>query len=468
MGNSSQKLQNADSSLKPNTREGGDQNLPNHDEELLQQFFQDLCDSSNSLEKKKQALDALRNAYVPDISSSSSFAKELSRVFELRFPKWPMNYSVKNTRAVADCVRGIIFGAAVGDATGLATEFLSKFQIESYFDSQFSFSPGCEVYPDIHRVSFPVGDWTDDTDQLIVALITFLQCEGRMNAQIFAEKLHDWKEKGFSGLGDQGGSGLGKSTKAVIQHATFLTDPFVAAKDIWERSGRKLAPNGALMRTAITAVPNFWDSETVKANTLTLCTATHADPRCQASCVYLCSVISQLLQYWSNLGNNDCLPLPCDALLPILQQSYEEAAEVLMQVCNTYGYDNQAITTMSEEFQCNCHFERVRVKSISDLQLDDAITMGYTYKCLSVAIWSLMQVAEHQRTFPEMIQLVVKEGGDSDTNAAVVGALLGSYLGVTGIPPSWISAMPYEMWLEAWVQKLLYMLNLPITRKQLS
>ena len=44
-------------------------------------------------------------------------------------------------------------------------------------------------------------------------------------------------------------------------------------------SDRKVAPNGAVMRTSITGIYMFNDIQAVIENTLSFCTVTHADPR---------------------------------------------------------------------------------------------------------------------------------------------------------------------------------------------
>jgi ADP-ribosylglycohydrolase len=433
----------------------------------LQQCFEAICDSSSTIEKRKEALTVLRGAYVPDTSRKPAYSQELSRVFALRYPRWKEGQlgiiGKDNGKLVADSIKGIIFGAAVGDAAGLATEFLSKSQIDSYFSNDFKFCPGCEVYPDVHRVSFTAGDWTDDTDQLVLALISLLEGGGYLDSKTFARLLNDWREKGFPGLGDTGGCGLGKSTKSVITHEQFLTNPTQAARDIWERSGRKLAPNGALMRTSITAIPYYWDISIVKENTLQLCTTTHTDPRCQASCVYLCLIISRLLQYWSATTTAHQQSVPWFELLSILHTSYEEAEQILLTT--SYAFEifttenTEAIEESKKEFRDYAHVDILQGKTIEQLQLDDGPTIGYTYKCLSVAIVALVQVAKLGRSFEDIMQLIIREGGDADTNAAVAGALVGAYLGITKIPTTWTGALPYEVWLDAWIQKILFMLQ---------
>jgi len=84
-------------------------------------------------------------------------------------------------------------------------------------------------------------------------------------------------------------------------------------------------------------------------------------------------------------------------------------------------------------------------------------------KCLGAGLWALRHSAKHSVDFETSIRAIVLQGGDADTNAAVAGALLGCYKGHSQLPQHWVSAMPYAPWLEAWVQKFLYMLRLPVT-----
>ncbi len=49
-----------------------------------------------------------------------------------------------------------------------------------------------------------------------------------------------------------------------------------------------------------------------------------------------------------------------------------------------------------------------------------------------------LQVAGEGLGFEEGLRHVVGLGGDTDTNAAVAGALLGAAHGVDAIPPAWL------------------------------
>lgn len=50
-------------------------------------------------------------------------------------------------------------------------------------------------------------------------------------------KLAAWSANGFPQLGDKGGAGLGKTTKKVLNHKAFATDPHTAAYEVWDDAG---------------------------------------------------------------------------------------------------------------------------------------------------------------------------------------------------------------------------------------
>lgn len=52
-----------------------------------------------------------------------------------------------------------------------------------------------------------------------------------------------------------------------------------------------------------------------------------------------------------------------------------------------------------------------------------------------------------------MVRLVLLQGGDSDANAAVAGALLGCKLGLDAIPKSWTEPLLHRAWLDELVDR---------------
>jgi ADP-ribosylglycohydrolase len=70
----------------------------------------------------------------------------------------------------------------------------------------------------------------------------------------------------------------------------------------------------------------------------------------------------------------------------------------------------------------------------------DGPGQGFTLFTAGIAL----QVAGEQLGFEEGLRYVVGLGGDTDTNAAVAGALLGALHGVTAIPSAWLDALAEE------------------------
>jgi ADP-ribosyl-[dinitrogen reductase] hydrolase len=63
---------------------------------------------------------------------------------------------------------------------------------------------------------------------------------------------------------------------------------------------------------------------------------------------------------------------------------------------------------------------------------------GDAVTCVEVALWA----AWHEPTLEGALTWLVNAGGDTDTNAAVAGGLLGARDGEAAIPERWIAALP--------------------------
>mmetsp|Transcript_8887 Transcript_8887/g.13671 ORF Transcript_8887/g.13671 Transcript_8887/m.13671 type:complete len:436 (-) Transcript_8887:481-1788(-) len=414
-----------------------------------------LADSSTSQEERRAPFIRLQRKFSPNrhqrVGTEQDYAKEVARVFSLRFPIWPAppvhvtHFYPRCRHRLSDAIRGCIYGAALGDAMGIATEFLSRKTVELHYDPDFDFLPGSKVYSDMHRLSFAPGDWTDDTDHLILTLQSLLETGGKVDAINFAQKLVQWVENGFPELGDEGGTGLGQTTKRVVRSKGYHLDPAKVAKDMWMKGGKKAAPNGALMRTAVIGIATFWDLDVVERNAVSLCQATHADPRCIASCVAVSCCVALLLQAITSAEGDDHHDLVID-IEALVNESIGRAFSA-----------SDCCKEQEEEFQ-----SMVNAGDISLLHLDCPESMGYTFRCAACSIITTKCAQQNSLSFLDAMKKVVREGGDADTNAAVAGALVGCMRGYSCLPKQAISAMPNVAWLEAWTQKLLFMLRLPV------
>ena len=92
---------------------------------------------------------------------------------------------------------------------------------------------------------------------------------------------------------------------------------------------------------------------------------------------------------------------------------------------------------------------------------------------ISTAGWALRNAANRihhgdapTTVFEETVSEIARAGGDADTNGIVAGALVGTLIGFQSLPQPWITDMPYGMWLDAWIQKLLFMMELPVVANE--
>ncbi|CAG8454040.1 10939_t:CDS:2 [Diversispora eburnea] len=202
--------------------------------------------------------------------------------------EWPENASKFNLDEIYDKLKGCVYGAAIGDAIGLATEFMSKEKARKLYGIgpiTFGTEKGYEFYIDRQRERWNDGDWTDDTAN-----------DGIFNSRDFAMGLKKWVDQGFPELDNKPPCGIGLTVGSVLNHPQFLKKPHKSAWDIWIQYDRNMAANGALMRTSILGVPFFWDEKQVIKQTLQATKVTHADPRCGLSSIILTSLISRLIK----------------------------------------------------------------------------------------------------------------------------------------------------------------------------
>ena len=280
-------------------------------------------------------------------------------------------------------IYGIIFGHAIGDSLGLPLEGCNKETIQ------------------MQVKGWQFGEWTDDTEQMLCILDSILE-RGKIEIKDIAKRLYQWAKKG--------GKGIGRTVAQVICHPSFLDNPYISSKEIWEKSGGYLAPNGGVMRTSILGIWKYWDKEEVIRNAEAVCRITHWDPRCVGSCVAVSYAISAFLR-----GIND---------LEIIYKEVEKLVD---------NYDKRI----------HPYLELAK-GPISGLKLDEPKSMGYTLKTLAAGFWALLNAKD----FEGGLITVINEGGDTDTNGAVAGALLGARFGYNSIPKKYISGLLNKDMLE--------------------
>lgn len=265
-----------------------------------------------------------------------------------------------------DRCRGVLLGLAAGNALGIGLEGRPEAWIRER-------GPVRDI-PD-HERDQP---WDDDLAQ--AALLAEAVLDGPLDAQDLARRFVAWRR--------ESGRGIGLLTGEVLAALEDGEPAATAATRVWEKSGRRSAGNGAVMRCAPVAVRYRRDPDTLVAETLASAAVTHADPRCGWSAVAVNLTIAALLE-----GGRAELDLP------------DAPAEV-----------RDAID--------------------APLPALDGPDMGYTVLAMQVGLW-----AARQPSLEEALIEIVGRGGDTDTNGAIAGAVLGARHGASAIPERWLASL---------------------------
>ncbi|KAH6649508.1 ADP-ribosylglycohydrolase-domain-containing protein [Chaetomium tenue] len=362
-----------------------------------------------------------------------------------------------------DRIAGALIGSALGDAIGLYTEFMTAATAAiAYPTGKFTLGGGNHAVHtpptpfklDAHRAPKLPGDWTDDTDHALLVLLAFLHtartgtaggAEGKgtelhplppmPTQQALAERLRVWVSQGFRPL-ETMPLGLGRLVGTVVASAGFDTDPERVAREYWEKTGRRVAPNGSLMRThPLGLVCLFRAEEEAFEVAAALSRVTHFDPRCVLACVVGTGLVRALAR-----GE------------VVVEADVDAVVKRGLKWFQGTGQDGGELDI--EELWKHVGAE----VDLEKLNLDEQAAIGYVYKTLGSGVvllrMAIRRLAASKngllgRTllFEQLITDLIMRGGDADTNACFAGALLGAYLGYSALPDHWKHGLKHQEWL---------------------
>jgi ADP-ribosylglycohydrolase len=293
-----------------------------------------------------------------------------------------------------DRIEGILIGTAVGDCLGLPMECMKPATIEG-----LGWARDWK-----HRFILRKGMWSDDTEHTIMLTQALLVSAGDVSkfSNKFAWELRWWL------FGFPSGVGMA-TTRAVIK----LCLGFSA-----EKSGVFSAGNGACMRTAILAAYFLDEPEKRRQFTIAQTRITHIDPKASVASVAITELAALFL--------HSSTPPSHTAVLEILKSSDRG------QSCSDWS----SICSAIEEGLANPLSLSEFLPTIG-IDIKKGIS-GYAYHTAPVVIYS---GCLHQWDFESVVTEIITAGGDTDSTAAIAGALCGSLHGAKNIPHSWVSGI---------------------------
>lgn len=297
-----------------------------------------------------------------------------------------------------DRAAGVLVALACGDALGVPYEFGSPLTDERPAMIGGGLGP------------YAPGEWSDDTQMAICVARVSAEADELDDAALtrIGHAFSDWLRTGATDAGNQTRAVLGTVETGRASSAPDETShqDYVDAARSFTRTHERSAGNGALMRNGIVGLTALDNRELTAANARRIAELTHADPLVLDSCVL--------------------------------------HAETIRHAVLTGEYDIAAGLDLLPEERRGQWREWLESATLTDPSTIDA--NGSTFGALRAAHAAITRTRvlrystfeggnrHHARA---AIEAAASAGNDTDTVAAITGAMVGALYGVSAIPATW-------------------------------
>jgi len=195
------------------------------------------------------------------------------------------------------------------------------------------------------------------------------------------------------------GRGIGITTRRALTLIDRGKDPFEAGQLANQENPGRSAGNGSVMRCIPVALRYHDDPDRLIRVSTQQAAITHADDRCTWGAAAV------------NLAARELLHGNIYFIDEVMHRIGDRAPRVLRDAIHRVPREREA-----------------------DLPIARAGEAGYVVHCVEIAFWFVT----HDRSLEEALIALAQAGGDTDTNAAVAGGLLGARYGEVALPPRWV------------------------------
>ena len=296
----------------------------------------------------------------------------------------PLTPSPLSRSLLADRARGCLLGLATGNVLGLAVESLPREAVHLRLGSEGPFTR----LPTEERLR----TWDDDLAMAMAlsgCLADLPPGTDRLEGRAILEAYLAWLRTGARGIGSL--------TREVLMK--WHTGEARAAERVWQahsdRSRRPLG-NGAAMRIAPLGVAFAAEPEKIARLAAEDAQLTHWDPACRQA-----AGLIALLATAGVRGAADPLAF-----------ATAQAGTLLPEVAEA--------------------FQPLPLAELARRRID-----GWDMGSILLALQAATSLLASGLPYAEAMPWLIRQGGDTDTHGAIVGALLGARDGVTAIPAAW-------------------------------
>jgi ADP-ribosyl-[dinitrogen reductase] hydrolase len=241
-------------------------------------------------------------------------------------------------------------------------------------------------------MGLPPGSTTDDTS-MARNLVRSLAARGEFDPEDLVARHLEWFRSAPPDVD--------VFTRRVLSRVEGGEDAFEAARWVWEERGPEVSGgNGSVMYCAPLGLAYANRAEELVEVAPKLSALTHYDERCRTAVLAVTLTVAALTRGQSPEG------AVATGLAAVADQEGGEELEYLVEMAGVG--------------------RRI-----------DGPDRGFCLFTAGVALQSLLGTGDFEIEESRVVAL----GGDTDTNAAVAGALLGALVGETGLPPVWLDRL---------------------------
>lgn len=317
-----------------------------------------------------------------------------------------MKYNLDTMKTIT---KAALFGAATGDALGVPVEFLPRNEVRAI---NLKDMLGCDTprtFASRWGSIIPAGAWSDDTSMALAAMASIANNNGDIYFSDVMEQFCQWWENGkYSSL--ESPFGLGGVVSEALRNYRNGTPARICGPAKFHDNG-----NGALMRIfpfSLYCIFKKLDTWTTVDLINTASGITHGHQISKMGCLFFTLYMQALLD------GQDC----------------KTALETARMFDYAKWYSHTAIDAYTQ------------LLSPDFPNADDSIIAenGYVVTTLTAAIYSML----HSHDYESAVLTAINMGFDTDTNAAVTGALAGVCYGIDSIPERWLARLLGKHMLE--------------------
>lgn len=314
-----------------------------------------------------------------------------------------------NTLWRRDITKAALLGLSVGDALGVPVEFMSRREVRKINVTEMLGKDNLISYESRWSEIIPAGAWSDDTSMTVATMESMIEQNGDIDYDGIMSRFEDWWKNGaYCSLDFPFGLGSTVS-RAMANYRLEYPVTECGPKGLMDNG------NGALMRILPFSLYCLFKGRDLEKTVDIINTATaitHGHPISQMGSLIFTLFLKEL----------------------IVSDSVAKAWETTRQYDYAAYYDPATLAAYS--LLLSDGFWKADEDQIGET--------GYVVDSLMAAVHSMLIEQNYENAVLHAINL----GYDTDTNAAITGALAGVFYGVESIPGRWLASLRRRDYLE--------------------